>query len=337
MKGAPRRRPLRRFVRAALPGDRAGMVWLVVAVLAVATTGWGALRGPAVGGFRDSAGMDRYLAAYDEAMENMPEPQRTLDIRTDHGIVRVYRFEGRNDDESPMVLLPGTQSGSPVWADNLPGLLEHRSVYVVDLLGEPGRSVQSRPINDGEDKAAWLHEVMTRLPEPELHVVGLSIGGWTAANLATRRPEKIASLTLVEPVMVFTGLAGEAVIRSIPASLRWFPKSWRDSFSSWTAGGAPVEDDPVARMIEAGMQGYRIAQPAPARIPEERLRELDIPTLVIVAGSSPMHDPEELAANAERVPGAEVRTYPGTSHALNGEEPERLAADIGAFVEGPAG
>lgn len=320
-----------------LPGDRAGLAWLLVAVLALAAAGWASLRGPAVGGFRDAAGMDRYLAAYEEAMADMPEPQRTLDIRTDHGVVRVYRFQGRNDDESPMILLPGTQSGSPVWADNLPGLLEHRSVYVVDLLGEPGRSVQSRPITDGEDKAAWLHEVMTRLPESELHVVGLSIGGWTAANLATREPGKIASLTLIEPVMVFTGLAGEAILRSVPASVRWFPKSWRDSFSSWTAGGAPVEDVPVARMIEAGMQEYRMARPGPSRIPEEDLRELDMPVLVIVAGSSPMHDPDELAANAERVPDAEVHTYRGTSHAINGEEPDRLAADIGAFIsEGSA-
>lgn len=221
---APRRgRSVRRRPRA-LPGDRAGAVWLLVAMLALAMVGWNGLRGPAVGGFRDADGMDRYLAAYEKAMEDMPEPQRTLDVRTDYGIVRVYRFQGKDDDETPMVLLPGTQSGSPVWADNLPTLLEHRSVYVVDLLGEPGKSVQSRPISDGEDKAAWLHEVMTQLPERQLHVVGLSIGGWTAANLATRRPEKIASLTLIEPVMVFTGLSGEAILRSIPASVRWFPK-----------------------------------------------------------------------------------------------------------------
>lgn len=81
------------------------------------------------------------------------------------------------------------------------------------------------------------------------------------------------------------------------------------------------------------MQGYRIAQPGPTRIPEERMRELNMPTLVIVAGSSPMHDPDELTANAKRLPGAKVLTYPGTSHAINGEQPERLAEDIGAFID----
>jgi pimeloyl-ACP methyl ester carboxylesterase len=305
---------------------------LLIALIANMFAGWRALRGPAVGAFRDSAATDRYLTSYAEAMRDMPTPQHTLDIRTDYGIVRVYRFQGDNDSASPLLLLPGTQSGTPVWADNMPGLLEHRSVYALDLLGEPGRSVQARPINGNEDKAAWLHQVLDQLPESKFHVVGLSIGGWTATNLAVHDPGKIATLTLIEPVMVFTGLRMEAIARSIPASVSWFPKAWRDSFSSWTAGGAPIEDVPVAQMIEAGMQAYQMAQPSPAQIPAQDLKQLKVPTLVVVAGASPMHDPDKLAAAAQQLPDVHVLTYPDSSHAINGEQPERLAADIGSFV-----
>jgi pimeloyl-ACP methyl ester carboxylesterase len=328
-----RHRRLRKLAGAVTPGDRAGRIWLVIALIAVTLAGREALSGPPVGGFRDSAGMDRYLAAYDAAMRDMPEPQRTLDIRTSYGVVRVYRFRGENDDRSPMLLLPGTQSGTPVWADNMSGLLQHRSVYALDLLGEPGKSVQARPIRSNEDKAVWLHEVIEQLPEPSLHIVGLSIGGWTATNLYLHEPGKIASLTLIEPVMVFTDMSAEAIVRSLPASVSWFPKPWRDSFSSWTAGGERVEDAPVARMIEAGMQAYQMAQPGPAQIPAEDLERLDVPTLVFAAGDSPMHDPEKLAARAQQLSDVEVHTYSGASHAINGEEPARLAADIGDFVE----
>jgi hypothetical protein len=157
---------------------------LLIALIAIGLAGWKALSGPAVGAFRDSAAMDRYLASYDEAMRDMPTPQRTLDVRTDYGVVRVYRFHGENDNATPLLLLPGTQSGTPVWADNMAGLLKHRSVYALDLLGEPGRSVQARPIDGNEHKAAWLHQVLAQLPESGFHLVGLSIGGWTATNLA---------------------------------------------------------------------------------------------------------------------------------------------------------
>ncbi|MGL5851386.1 MAG: alpha/beta fold hydrolase [Phycicoccus sp.] len=327
---APR---LRRLAGAATPGDRAGRAWLAIALLALGWVGWGALGGPAVGGFRDSAGMSRYLASYAEAMRDLPAAQRTLDLRTEYGVVRVYRFQGPDDERAPLLLLPGTQSGTPVWADNLPGLLKHRSVYALDLLGEPGMSVQARPIDDDGDKAAWLHQVLEQLPEPELHVVGLSIGGWTATNLAARHPGKVATLTLVEPVMVFTGLRVEAIVRSIPASVPWLPRSWRDGFASWTAGGAPVEDIPVARMIEAGMQSYRMAQPGLSRMTTGDLERVRVPTLVIVADESPMHDPDDLAAGAQQLPDVRVLVYPNTSHAINGEEAERLATDIGSFVD----
>jgi pimeloyl-ACP methyl ester carboxylesterase len=161
-------------------------------------------------------------------------------------------------------------------------LLALRSVYTIDLLGEPGMSVQDRPITDDLDQAAWLHDVLALLPEQRIHVAGLSIGGWTAMNLAVHRPEKIASLTLIEPVFVFARMSVEAIVRSIPASVPWLPKKMRDDFNGWTAGGAPVEDEPVARMIEAGMT-YRLKLPIPGVIDEARIAALDIPTLVIFA------------------------------------------------------
>lgn len=99
-----------------------------------------------------------------------------LDVRTDYGVVRVYRFAGTGEVESPLLLLPGRASASPVWADNLPGLLEIGDVYTIDLLGEPGMSVQERPIADDEVQAAWLHQVLEALPEDSFHVIGLSIG-----------------------------------------------------------------------------------------------------------------------------------------------------------------
>lgn len=320
-------------MRALVPDSRTGRVWTIVAVAALALSIQQLFTGPSVGHFRSAEAMSTYQHAYDRAMQEMPEAQETLDIRTSYGIVRVYRFEGENDDATPLVLLPGTQSGTPVWADNLPDLLKHRSVYALDLLGEPGMSVQSRPITDSSDKAAWLGEVLESLREPEFHVVGLSIGGWTAVNLALHDSNRIASLILVEPVMVFTGLSGGAIMRSIPASVHWFPKSWRDSFSSWTAGGAPVEDVPVAEMIEAGMQSYAMAQPGPSQITAEELSELNVPSLVIIAGDSPMHDPEKLRDGTQNLPEAKVLTYSGASHALNGEEPTRLARDIGSFID----
>ena len=116
---------------------------LTVGVLALAF----ALRSPSpVGHWNSAASEDRFLAAYDRAFEDLPDPAETLDIRTDYGVVRVYRFAGTGTSTHPLLLLPGRSSATPVWAANLPGLLTIGDVYTVDLLGEPGRSIQERPI-----------------------------------------------------------------------------------------------------------------------------------------------------------------------------------------------
>jgi pimeloyl-ACP methyl ester carboxylesterase len=217
------------------PLVRAGVVMTVIA----ASVAY-AVRDPApVGYFTSTRAQDRFLAAYREAMADLPKPDRTLDIRTGYGVVRLYHFRGGADPAAePLLLLPGRASASPVWADNLPSLLRLRSVYTVDLLGEPGMSIQQRPIDDVTDHAQWLHEVLLALPERRVHLLGLSFGGWTAMNLVLHRPAKVAGVVLLDPVLVFAGLSAGVILRSIPVALRRAPRSWRDSFASWTANDA---------------------------------------------------------------------------------------------------
>ncbi len=145
-----------------------------------------------IGGWKSAKGFEDYRNKYDAAMRDLPTPTEVRDVDTEFGVVRVYRFAGVKGP-APLVLLPGTSSGTPVWADNLKSLLAIADVYAIDLLGEPGMSVQSEPIRSDDDKAAWLDQTLATLPEERFNLLGLSIGGWTATNLAVRRPDRIAA------------------------------------------------------------------------------------------------------------------------------------------------
>lgn len=314
-------------------------VWDVsAAVVLVLAVGAGfALRIPSpVGHWNSRSGRDAFMADYERAWQAMPPPTETLDVRTDFGFVRVYRFEGAPNARSqhPFVLLPGRSSPSPVWADNMPSLLQLGDVYALDLLGEPGMSVQEAPIEDSADNAAWLDQTLAALPAEEFHLLGLSIGGWTATNAATHFPRRVASLVLIDPARTFADIPVGTAIRAIPASVPWLPKAWRDSFTSYTAGGAPVEDEPIARMIETAMSAYTIRLPQPALIPEPDLAALEMPVLAVLAGGSVMHDTETAAQVAERtLRRGTVVVYPGASHAVGSEQAEAIATEIRAFLD----
>src|SRR5699024_12159371 len=99
-----------------------------------------------------------------------------------------------------------------------------RPVYTIYLLGEPGMSKQSVPIKNQKDQARWLAEVIYGLGLEKVHLIGVSIGGWTAMNLVRYYPKNIASVSLLDPVFVFAPISLKMIIASIPASVSFVSK-----------------------------------------------------------------------------------------------------------------
>jgi len=88
-------------------------------------------------------------------------------------------------------------------------------------------------------------------------------------------------------------------------------------------------------MIEAGMAAYRLKLPVPALTDPAKIAALRMPALVILAERSPMHDARAAAAEARRLlPRGTVRVYAGASHAISGEHPAEIAADVAAHLAG---
>ena len=268
-------------------------------------------------------------------MALLPPPRSTSDLETTFGRVRVYEFAAASADPGavPAVLLPGRTSGVPMWTDNLPDLAAARTTYALDALGDAGMSVQTRPIRDAADQADWLHQVLSRLPVGTVHLVGHSFGGWLAANYATRHAERVRTLTLLEPVFVFQGLRWQVYLLSLPASLPFLPRRWRDHMLV-TVGGGPIDpDDPVARMISAAVDHYAVKLPLPERLTAAQLRGLRMPVYAALAGRSVMHDGAHAADVARTaVPGATVTLWPAATHSLPLEQAAALDRAMLTFM-----
>ncbi len=147
-------------------------------------------------------------------MAGLPAFSELADVPTSFGTVRAYRFDGPSHGTA-VLLLPGRNASTPMYAVNLPPLLEQRTVYSVDLLGEAGLSVQNQPLTGPDDQAQWLDETLAGLGLDRVHLLGVSIGGWTATNAAVRRAGPAASLTLLDPAMTFATIPAKAILASI--------------------------------------------------------------------------------------------------------------------------
>lgn len=288
-----------------------------------------------VGHFVDDVGYDgwsHFLPAYVAGMAETPSPSAIHDVSTSFGSVRVYRFDGAGSG-IPVVLLPGRTASTPMWADNLPGVLASRTAYCVDTLGEAGLSVQTAPIASAADQARWLGETLAGLGLARAHLLGVSIGGWAAVNLAVHDPHRVASLALLDPAMTFAPVPLRTMLLAALMTSPGVPEALRRRIMRWISGGAEVDDtEPVARLIAAAAIDFVINLPTPKRFSDDQLRALDVPVLAVLAGRSVMLNATSAATRARTLlRDATVEVWPDASHAINGEFPERIAETAGRF------
>jgi pimeloyl-ACP methyl ester carboxylesterase len=184
---------------------------------------------------------------------------------------------------------------------------------------------------DFEDEAVWLEPFLT----PGTHLVGHSYGGVIALLSAARYPERLRSLTVIEPPAF-------RVARGIPAADEFMTRIEEH----WTNGPRdPGEflrgflslvgsSTPPGNFTPELLQGARTLMversPAEAVIPLDELARTPFPRLVVSGGHSPAF--EALCDVLEERLGAERAVLPGAGHSVQrlGEPFNELLA---GFVE----
>lgn len=312
---------------------------LLAVVAAVSTSGLvllAATGSPGVGHFRTVEGRQAYKAAYATALGGLPEPTETHDVATSFGTVRAYAWiDEQNPDATPVVLLPGRSAAVPMWGDNLPDFARHRTVYAFDTLGDTGMSIQTVPMTGMADAARWVDEAMAGLEIDRAHLVGHSQGGGLAAAVAVRHPERLASLTLLEPIMTVGMLPLSMILASIPLSLPFVPESWREAAMN-QIGGVDAEevdpDDPLARLIAVGSRDFNSSSmPSPSVLSDDELRGLPMPVYVAIASDSSLAGGEAAAEKAALIPDVQVKVWPDTTHSLPMQVAPALDAELETF------
>ncbi|WP_369371564.1 alpha/beta fold hydrolase [Promicromonospora sp. Populi] len=312
---------------------------LLAAVAVVSTSGLILLiaaSSPGVGHFRSLDGRQGYEDAYTAAMAGLPEPTETHDIQTSFGTVRAYAWvNAENPDATPVVLLPGRAAAVPMWGENLPDYIQHRTVYAFDTLGDTGMSVQTVSMTSIADAARWVDEAMAGLEIDRAHLVGHSQGGGVAAAVAVRYPERLASLTMLEPVMTVGMMPLSVILNSIPVSLPFLPESWREAALN-RIGGVEAEevdpDDPLARLIRYGSGEYDASSiPSPTPLSDDELRGLQMPVYVAIASDSSLAGGEAGAEKAQLIPDVQVKIWPNTTHSLPMQVAPALDAELETF------
>ena len=240
------------------------------------------------------------------------------------------RGEGR-----PFLLLHG--GGGPQTVAGFAELLATKEPARVITPTHPGFGGTPRPdgLADMAGLAALYRELLDRLGLDGVTVIGNSIGGWIAAELALLGSPRIRGTVLVDAVGI--EVDGHPVTDIFPLSLDELARRSYHDPAAFRIDPAAMTEPQRAGMAanRAALQVYggtRMTDPSL----RGRLAAITAPTLVIWGDADRIADPGYGRAYAAAIPGARFELLTETGHLPQLETPEQLLRAIWDFAEEPA-
>ena len=260
------------------------------------------------------------------------------------GALRIaYELRGTVHGRRPwLVLVQGMGFDRLGWGPVLGKLRGRFRLVLVDNRG-CGRSDRPAGSFSVADMAGDVVAVLDAAGIRRAHVLGASLGGMVAQEVAITRPELVEGLVLActTPGWPFAYPMPAASVRLIAATgdMAGDAALRRHTENALSARTVQHRPELVDRLVE--LQGSRpadtgllAAQAAAGARYAGRLRQARIRarTLIVHGGADTVVDPRNAKLLAERIPGAQLVTFPDLGHLLFWEDPDGFAHAVASFL-----
>jgi 3-oxoadipate enol-lactonase len=256
------------------------------------------------------------------------------------GISLYYERHGAGE---PVLLIQGMSGTHLAWGDAfLSGLGEDVEIVTYNHRGVGTSTPQDQPFAIAQlaDDAAGL---LDALEWEHAHVLGISMGGMVAQELALRHPQRIRTLTLgcTYPGGAQAQLADPALIQELAGALLSGDRerALRTGFAA-NLSAAHVADEAHWAPFQAMATALPVAVPVimlqmqavMGHDASARLGSIEAPTLVVHGTEDRMLPVVNGELIARLIPHARLELLDGVGHMFWWEQPERSAALVRTHV-----
>ena len=244
----------------------------------------------------------------------------------------------------PLLLINGLGSDHLEWLYQRPAFTPHFRVVVFDNRGTGKSAVPPGPYTTAQmadDAAALLRDLRIS----RAHVLGVSLGGMIAQEVALRHPDLVDRL-----VLGCTGPGGNLSVRPSPEAMAAFSGAEGEDAEAelrrmipflYTDSCCRERPGEIAAFVRRRMEnptppeGYA-AQLAAAVTHDaaDRLERIRAKTLVITGDADRLVDRENSLRIAGRVPDAKLVVLSGAPHRLFAENADAFNREVLAFLRG---
>lgn len=253
-----------------------------------------------------------------------------------NGIDLYYEIAG---DGLPVLLLHGLGSRAEDWAFQLPVLGQHYRVVAVDLRGHGNSSKPHGPYTVLM-MATDVVRLLDSLDIDAVHIIGLSMGGMIAFQLAVDHPERVRSLVIVNssPALVARTPGEWLRIRQRLVLAQLFGPARTGRFLSRRLFPKPEQEFMRAQLIERWATNDRDAYLASMRAiigwsVLDRISTISCPVLVI-AGDRDYLPVDYKQEYTSRIAGARLVVIEDSGHATPIDQADAFNAWVLEFLSG---
>lgn len=203
---------------------------------------------------------------------------------------------------------------------------------------------ENKDVDTIEDVVFHYLEVLDALKLPRFDLVGSCVGGWIAAELAVRHPEKIRKLVLIGATGLFVegALIGDIFMMAQPeygssyASLRQMLFARADdpkALEMFPDGKGDIDDE--VRRYQMLRLSSRIGFKPPYFYNyslRNRLHRITAPALIIWGEKDSFVPPAHGEIYAQRIPNAKLTMVSRAGHSVHVEKPEAIAKTVADFL-----
>lgn len=263
-----------------------------------------------------------------------------------------YRTVGKGREA--ILLIHGMAGSATTWRHVMPALGERFTVVAPDLLGH-GRSEKEVGDCSLGAFAAMLRDLLVALGHERVTVVGQSLGGGIAMQMAYQFPERCQRLVLVasgglgrevNPLLRLLTLPGSGAVLRLGCSLpvrrgielvgRWserFGLESRPIVEELWRSYASLGDDATRKAFFRSLRAV-IDRRGQAVSAANRLHLAgEVPTLIAWGDADRVIPVSHAHAAHEAIPGSRLEVFEGVGHYPHVEAPERFVALLSEFIE----
>jgi pimeloyl-ACP methyl ester carboxylesterase len=240
---------------------------------------------------------------------------------------------------SPLLLIQGIGYGRWGWDPIMPGLAERYRVLRFDNRGIGESDKPPGPYTAAEMSADALH-VMDEAGVTRAHVLGASLGGMIAQELAAAHPERVDRLVLCCTTAGGPDMPSmpEATVKLLMEAPSLDPQVALRRFIENALGESPpagLVDQLLALRMQnppdpAGWQAQAAAGTAFAGV---AIESISAPTLIVQGTADNVVNPLNAEVLGARLPEARVELLHGLGHLFFWEQPGECVRIVSEFLE----